>query len=454
VIELRLPRLSDAMEEGTILRWLKADGETVSTGEELVEIETDKATVTSPAEASGALEIVVPAGSTVAVGTVIARIGSRAQTPPRAPSTDGGEEAASAVPSTVALGDARSRPPGVDPTGPAAGNGSGAAATPLARRIARERGVDLQQLSGSGPRGRITRADVLAAAGETAPLAAAGESAPPGTASDAAAHEEATGTAAPLAGAVATAPPPAARAAAAGAGYGAQHDAAAEFEIQQPSRVQRLIARRMAEAKATIPDFEVATDALMDHVIAMRSQLKQLARDEVIPSVNDFVVKACAVSLRRHPRVNASYLDDGFRLHRAVHVGVAVAAGDALIVPVVRDADRKSLGTIAAETHMLAQRARSGEITPPELSGGTFTVSNLGMFGMTSIRPVINPPQAAIIGVGAIREVLARADDQIVERKLMTLTMSADHRILYGADAAAFLADVKALLESPLRLLL
>jgi pyruvate dehydrogenase E2 component (dihydrolipoamide acetyltransferase) len=229
-----------------------------------------------------------------------------------------------------------------------------------------------------------------------------------------------------------------------------------DFEIQEPTRIQQLIARRMSESRATIPDFEVETEANMDQALRMRASLKDaIDQDEdVLPSINDFVVKACAIALRRHPRVNASYTDGRFKLHRQINIGIAVATDDALVVPTVFDVDSKSLGTIARDARRLAARVRSGEITPPELSGGTFTVSNLGMFGMTAIRPVINPPQVAILGVGAIRETLARRDQEIVDRRLMTLTLSADHRILYGADAARFLADVKALLESPLKLVL
>jgi pyruvate dehydrogenase E2 component (dihydrolipoyllysine-residue acetyltransferase) len=431
--DLTMPKLSEAMEEGTILRWLKADGETVGADDELVEIETDKATVTHAAEASGALQIVVPEGTTVPVGAVIARIGEPATAPPDRQDPDPGEPASEPADPlespTAAAGDVPTPPPALSAPAaaappangntPAAGPSTAATATPLARRIARERGLDLERLSGSGPRGRITRADVLAATGE---LVAAPPASTPGIPP--------------------TTPP------------SSPPDRAADFEIQEPTRVQRLIARRMAEAKATIPDFEVATDAVMDHALAMRAQLKQLEQEAPVPSVNDLIVKACAIALRHHPRVNASYLDGRFKLHRQVNVGVAVAAEDALIVPVVRDADVKSLGVIAEETRALALRARTGKIAPPDLAGGTFTVSNLGMFGMTSIRPVINPPQVAILGVGAIREVLARDAGEIVERTLMTLTLSADHRILYGADAAQFLAEVKALLEAPVGLVL
>jgi pyruvate dehydrogenase E2 component (dihydrolipoamide acetyltransferase) len=221
------------------------------------------------------------------------------------------------------------------------------------------------------------------------------------------------------------------------------------------TRTQRLIARRMAEAKATIPHFQVQTEVNMDRAVALRAEIKELEPDTA-PSINDLIVRAAALALTRHPHANGSYVDERFELHERVKVGVAVATDDALIVPTIFDADAKSPTQIATEARRAAERVRSGEITPPELSGATFTVSNLGMFGMTAITPVINPPQAAILGVGAIRQTLARdtETDQIVDRALLTLTLSCDHRILYGADAARFLAQIKDLLETPLKLLL
>jgi pyruvate dehydrogenase E2 component (dihydrolipoamide acetyltransferase) len=208
----------------------------------------------------------------------------------------------------------------------------------------------------------------------------------------------------------------------------------------------------MAEAKSTIPHFQVQTEVRFDAAIALRAQLKQAAGDA--PSLNDLIVKASALALRAHPHANGSYRDGRFELHDRVNVGVAVAADSALVVPTVFDADIKALGAIAAETRLLAERVRAQTITPPELSGATFTVSNLGMFGMTAITPVINPPQAAILGVGAARPTLRRNADtgEIEDAQLLTLTLSCDHRILYGADAARFLADIKTLLETPLRL--
>ena len=219
------------------------------------------------------------------------------------------------------------------------------------------------------------------------------------------------------------------------------------------SRLQQLVARRMAEAKATIPHFQVQTDVAMDAAIAFRAQLKTVAADAP-PSFNDLVVKAAALALREHPLANGSYRDGRFELHERINVGIAVAADGALVVPTIFDADAKSLGAIATEARRLAGRVRDQTVSPPELGGATFTVSNLGMYGMTAITPVINAPQAAILGVGALRAVLARVDGEIVDRHLLTLTLSCDHRILYGAEAAQFLAAIRALLEEPLRLAL
>jgi pyruvate dehydrogenase E2 component (dihydrolipoamide acetyltransferase) len=226
--------------------------------------------------------------------------------------------------------------------------------------------------------------------------------------------------------------------------------------VQELTRLQQIVARRMAEAKSTIPHFQVQTEVAFDAAIALRAQLKAAAEQlgEPAPSLNDLIVKAAAIALRQHPHANGSYKDGHFELHDRVNVGVAVAAEGALVVPTVFDADTKPLTTIAAESRALADKVRSGAVTPAELSGATFTVSNLGMFGMTAITPVINPPQAAILGVGAARAVLQRDAEsgEIVDRQLLTLTLSCDHRILYGADAARFLAEIKALLEAPLRL--
>lgn len=395
--EITMPKLSDSMEHGTILSWLKASGDQVQIGDELLEIETDKSTVTHTAEVAGVLEILVQEGTTVAAGAPIARIGA-------------------ATVSADSNGNGRRR----------------VAATPLARRIAAAHDLTLEGIQGTGPLGRITRADVLGHAGlapnEAPSLPTILPAAPP--------SPSASGSGAAAGSSIAD-PSPAAR-------------------RQQPSRLQQLIARRMTEAKATVPHFQVQTEVAMDRAIALQAELKTLLTGEshVAPSFNDIIVKAAAIALREHPLANGSYQNDSFVLHDQVNIGIAVAADDALLVPTVFDAAGKSLGQIARETRALAARVRSGEITPAELDGGTFTVSNLGMFGMTAIAPVINPPQAAILGVGAIRDTLARVNGQIVDRAILTLTLSCDHRILYGADAARFLAGIRELLETPLKLVL
>jgi pyruvate dehydrogenase E2 component (dihydrolipoamide acetyltransferase) len=398
--EMVMPRLSDTMEEGTILRWLKADGEYVKRGEELVEIETDKANMTYESDQEGTLQILAREGDTLAVGQTIAHIGAG----------NGGE-----VPAAV------SQPAQVKPT-KAPGRAEPAQqerlkASPVARRVAKENDVDLQTLSGTGPGGRIVRADV-----EAAKAPAAAQPAP------------------------------------------AVEGAKGETTVQELSRTQRTIARRMAESKATIPDFTLNMDVDMEGCVALRTQLKGLAKDghaaHPAPTYNDMVVKASALALREFPRANGSYRDGSFELHSRVNVGVAVATDDALVVPTVFDADGKSLGEIARETRALAERVRAAAITPPELGGGTFTVSNLGMFGVTRFTAIVNPPQAAILSVGALEPrpvVLAGGPDgegEIVVRHTMSLTLACDHRILYGADAANFLARIRELLEQPASLTL
>jgi pyruvate dehydrogenase E2 component (dihydrolipoyllysine-residue acetyltransferase) len=413
--EIVMPKLSDSMEQGTILSWLKAAGEPVEVGDELVEIETDKATVTHAAEAAGVLEILVKEGTTVAVGEPIARISDIAARP-STPSADP-EPRPAVIPTETAVG-----PPTITLT----------PATPLARRVAAVHGVPLDGIHGTGPLGRITRADVLGQAGPDATPTPALPTIRP-------AAEPPT---LPVSGPVPSSGSP-------------TRPLAPGARRQEPNRLQQLIARRMTEAKATIPHFQVQTEVVMDAAIALRSELKALADEsQPVPSINDIIIKAAAAALREHPLANGSYQDDGFVLHDQVNVGMAVAADDALVVPTIFDAAAKSLGQIARDTRALAARVRSGEISPAELDGGTFTVSNLGMLGMTAITPVINPPQAAILGVGALRGTLARADGQIIDRTLLTLTLSCDHRILYGADAARFLARIRELLETPLKLVL
>ncbi len=428
-----MPRLSDSMEEGTILKWLKADGESVARGEPLAEIETDKATLTYESDAAGVLTIVAPAGETLPIGSVIARLdsGNGASAPPaQAPQAE--ESATQAAPAEPDAPAPQSvAPPPQAPATPApAARGGRVKASPVAKRLAREHGVDLHLVTGTGPGGRIVKDDVELAA--TSP--------PPAAPAVAAPEPEPAATPPP--------PPPPATVSETGTAKG-------DVTVHELTRIQGLIARRMAESRATIPSFELRMEIDMEAAVALRAELKALGGDGAAgaaPSYNDMVVKACALALREFPRANGSYRDARFELYSAINVGVAVAADDALVVPTVFDADTKSLREIARETRALAERVRAGAITPPELSGGTFTVSNLGMYGVTDFTAVINPPQAAILAVGALAPRAVVRDGQLVARHTMNVTLACDHRILYGAQAAEFLARVRELLERPLAL--
>jgi pyruvate dehydrogenase E2 component (dihydrolipoamide acetyltransferase) len=446
--DIVMPRLSDTMEEGTILRWLLSDGDHVARGQELVEIETDKATMVYESDQEGILHTLAQDGQTLAVGEPIATVGEAA-----AVAAGGGARATPAsvdgegpAPGGPAGADARGTPARVlsepAPTPPPRDGGERVKASPLARRMARERGVDLGALQGSGPGGRIVKADVE---GST-PLA-------PTAQAPAAAPAQAPGAApaqAPAAARAGGAPTPLEVASAKG-----------ESREVELSRTQQTIARRMAESKATIPHFTLTVEVDMEDCVALRSELKRMTPEgEAAPTYNDMVVKASALALRANPRANSSYRDARLQLHARVNVGVAVATegddvqGGALIVPTVFDADRKALGEIARETRALAARVRDGTITPPELSGGTFTVSNLGMYAVDSFTAIINPPQAAILSVGGVSPRAVVRDGGISIRHTMWLTLACDHRILYGADAARFLAHIRELLERPAALTL
>jgi pyruvate dehydrogenase E2 component (dihydrolipoyllysine-residue acetyltransferase) len=303
-------------------------------------------------------------------------------------------------------------------------------ASPIARRIARDRGLDLSGLAGSGPGGRIVKADVekALASGVAAPAAPAPPARPP--------------VAAPATPTPGVAEKP--------------ETAKGAVEVVELTKLQQTVARRMAESKATAPNFYLQAEIDMTAAVEGRAKLKASAKEgDVVPTFNDMVVKACALALREYPRANGAYRDGKIELYSRVNVGVAVAAQDALVVPTVFDADQKGLRRIATETRALAARVRDGSITPPELSGGTFTVSNLGMYGISNFHAVINTPQAGILAVGELKAKPVVTDSGEIEaRQLMGVTLACDHRILYGADGAQFLARVRELLESPLGLAL
>jgi pyruvate dehydrogenase E2 component (dihydrolipoamide acetyltransferase) len=436
--DIVMPRLSDSMEEGTVLRWLKSPGDAVSVGEELVEIETDKANMVYEAPGSGTLvEIVAQEGDTLPIGEVIARVGEAGEKPsePAAVRAADGAGAEPEAPSSAtaeppsAAGQAPARAaPEAPPEAPPREDGR-AKASPLARRIAKENGLQLAAIAGSGPGGRIVKADVERAI--------------------------AAGPAAVAPGAPATTPPPAAPAEPTPGARERPETAKGAVSQEDLTKLQQTVARRMAESKATAPHFYLSVEVDMSRAVAARARIKAAAADgDVVPSFNDMVVKACAIALREHPRANGAYRDGRLELYSRVNVGVAVAAQNALVVPTVFDADQKGLRQIASETRALAQRVRDATVTPPELSGGTFTVSNLGMFGISSFAAVINPPQAGILAVGAIVEQPVVRDGEITTAHLMALNLACDHRILYGADGARFLDRIRHLLEEPLGLAL
>jgi pyruvate dehydrogenase E2 component (dihydrolipoamide acetyltransferase) len=401
-VEIVMPRLSDAMEEGTIVRWLKDVGDEIAVGDELVEVETDKATVIYEAEIAGTLSaILVQEGEAQALGGAIATIGGEPVTAART--------AASAAPPAQAAPAAAPAPT------PAATNGAAdqarPPATPVARRRARELGVELSSLTGTGPRGRIRLADVEAAASTAAPPATA----PATAASPAAADDGGRGRA----------------------------------ERIPLTSIQRTIAQRMADTVATVPHFRLSVDVDFGEVLRLRSRLRAAVGDAA-PTVNDIVVALTGRALAEHPGNNCAYAGDAVVRHGRVNVGIAVARPGALLVPVVHDADSRSLGEIARTSAALIERVRTSTSTPADLAGGTFTVSNLGMYGISSFDSIVNAPEAAILSVGAAQpRALVGEDGAVASRPYATLTLACDHRAIYGADAAAFLARLRALLESP-----
>jgi pyruvate dehydrogenase E2 component (dihydrolipoamide acetyltransferase) len=435
--EIVMPRLSDSMEEGTILTWMKQVGEEVAVGDELVEIETDKANMAYESDVAGTLtQILAQEGDTLAIGAPIATVGGE----------DDGNGAASATDSSTAQTSPTDTPAGAssssagDPDSPPSGHpqegitptpappagvsvGERVKASPVARRIASDADVDLTKLEGSGPGGRIVKADVeRARVGAPVTDVPAASSPQPATVG-----VDATGT----------------------------ETAKGATTYRDLTRLQQVVSRRMSESKATAPHFYLQAEIDMSAAVDARSRLKKLTPEgEVVPSFNDMVVKACALALKEHPLANGAYRDGRFELYSRVNVGVAVAAQDALVVPTVFDADRKGLREIATDARTLAGKVRDGSITPPELSGGTFTVSNLGMYGVSNFSAVINSPQAAILAVGAITEKPVVRDGEITTAHLLGVTLACDHRILYGAPAAEFLARIRSLLEEPLSLAL
>jgi pyruvate dehydrogenase E2 component (dihydrolipoamide acetyltransferase) len=399
--EVVMPQMGADMQEGTIVRWLRREGEAVKRGEIIAEIETDKANVEIEAYESGVLRrILLPEGTTVPVGEIIAVIA--------APEDDVSRYEAGAAPPAAAE---EARPAVAAPERPAAPAeappvvAGRARASPVARRLAQELGVDLSLVRGTGPDGRILRRDVeaVARAPEAVPAA---EPAP-----------------------------------------------AAPVVAPAMSRMRQTIARRMAQSKREAPHYYLTMDVDVTEAQRLRRQLNEAAGGEVHISVNDMIVKAVAKALRRHPGFNAWFVDGQLQQQEALNIGVAVALEEGLIAPAVLDCGRKSLPDIARDSRDLAERARSGVLKAEEYTGATFTVSNLGMYGVETLIAIIPPPQTAILGVGAVQQVPGVEDGEVVVRERMKVALSADHRVTDGALGARFLAEIRSFLESPISLL-
>ena len=391
--EITMPKMSDTMEEGKLITWLKHEGDHVAQGEPIAEIETDKANIEMEAFESGVIkQLLAKEGDAVPVGQPIAVLETAEQAPQAAP------------------------PPVEEkpPTPPGVTEEERVNASPLARRIAEEHGVDLSKIEGTGPNGRIVEADIENYLKQM---------------------EAATTPAAPATPRPAVVP-------------------ALEVptEERELSRMRKTIAERLTRSKQTIPHFYITSDIGMDWASRVRDELNT-DETQVRISFTDLAVKACALALAKFPEVNASYSEDKLLLHKQINVGMAVAIEDGLIVPVIHDADKKSLRQIATETKELARRAREGNLRMLDYTGATFSVSNLGMFDVDNFISIIDPPETASLAIGTIRETPVVASEKVSTAKRMKATMSADHRVLDGAVAARFLQEVKRGLEAPISLL-
>ena len=457
VTKVVMPKLSEQMESGKIIKWLKKEGDRIQSGDILAEVETDKADVEMEAFGAGVLrKILVPAGNKATVGSLIGVIADESEDINSVVAQAGGGAPAAAAqgaaaPSAAkpAMADrpaavppqpksedlaARKPAPSKGPEAPASprvaevvaqqpaasmapaqpsADGGRVKASPLARKIAAQSGVDLKLIHGSGPGGRIVRRDVEAA-----------QSSPPAAAAAAPALR-------PVAQPSVSGP---------------------EFEDVPLTPMRSAIAKRMPLSKAPVPHFYVTSEVAMDRAWALREELNALEGQPKI-SVNDFIIRACALTLLHHPGVNASFQGESIRVFHRVHMGIAVALEEGLITPVLRDAHAKSLVQIAVEARDLAERARQRKLRTQELSGATFSISNLGMFDVRDFSAIINPPEGAIVAVGAVRKVPVVTEDGLGVGRRMALTISCDHRVMDGAMGARYLQDVKKLLEEPLRLL-
>ncbi|MGG7663242.1 pyruvate dehydrogenase complex dihydrolipoamide acetyltransferase [Dyadobacter sp. BHUBP1] len=422
---VRMPKMSDTMEEGTLVSWQKKVGDKVKSGDILAEVETDKATMELEAYEDGTLLYVgIKEGDAVPVDAIIAVIGEEGANVEALLARENGEAPAETA---AAPAQAASTPAvnGSEKAVSVADSNERVKASPLAKRLADEKGINLSEVSGSGDNGRIVKRDVdefKPAAQPSAPAAAP-------AAQPAAAKAEA----APVAPATGVA-------------------TSGDFVDTPVSQMRKTIARRLSESLFTAPHFYVTMEINMDKAMALRPQLNEVATAKI--SFNDMVIKACAVALKQHPAVNSAWLGDKIRKYNYVNIGVAVAVDEGLLVPVIREADKKTLSAISGEVKDLAGKAKDKKLQPKDWEGNTFSVSNLGMFGVDEFTAIINPPDSCILAIGAIKKVAAfKEDGTVYPTNIMKVTLSADHRVVDGATAAQFLQTVKKLLEEPMSML-
>lgn len=425
-----MPALSPTMTEGTLAKWLKKEGDNVKAGDVIAEIETDKATMEVEAVDEGKLaKILISAGTSgVAVNTPIAVLlddgedASAIKSGPAA-NTNPAPQAASAPTSSAAPSVQAAAPVASAPAAPATADGSRVFASPLARRMAAEKGVDLKSVQGSGPHGRIVKADVMnAKAGAAAPAPAA----KPASGTPAASGPNAKQLADML-----------------GMAY---------TEIPN-NNIKKVTARRLTEAKQTIPHFYLSVDCVLDQLLAARAQINEAADGAYKLSVNDFIIKANAMALKAYPPANTSWTDDAVIQYTHSDISVAVATPNGLITPIIKKAETKSLSQISNEMKDLAKRAKDGKLKPDEFQGGSFSISNLGMFGVKNFQAIVNPPQSCIMAVGAGEERVIVENGQMVVRTVMTVTLSTDHRSVDGAVGAEYLQHFKRFIENPVLML-
>lgn len=438
---IRMPRMSDTMEEGNIIGWLKAEGETVEAGETLAEVETDKATMELDSYFDGVLLHIAVKEGQVPINGVIAVIGEEGEDwkAAIAAAGDGGSgesEASEDEPAKEEEKETASASTTSAPESEGEGEGDRIKASPLARSMAKEANIDLGSVTGSGDHGRIVKRDVEAAmeGKSAAPAPSAAPAAP-----------------APASAAPSPAPAPAKEQVAPAVTPFAYTGGGDNFEKVPLSQMRKVIARRLGESKFTAPHFYLTVEINMNKAIALRKRINEVAPTKI--SFNDLVIKASAAALRLHPAVNSAWMDDHIRINKDINIGVAVAVEDGLLVPVVRYADIKTLSQINTEVKSLAGKAKNRKLQPDEMQGNTFTISNLGMFGIEEFTAIINPPDAAILAVGGIIEKPIVKNGEIVVGNQMKVTLSCDHRVIDGASGAQFLNTFKAILEDPIRLM-